>query len=152
MAGTDPRFNAAAVRDALRFAMTMGLPDTTEHQATFIWTTDKEFAQADSGNTPFNLGAVPTTTTEFEDVQVPVAVEFFSKGGDSQKTRVGEFDTARCTITVLDEDYESLFQGGRRPDRVRLKDSLYRIEFEAPPVGLFDLTVYQFFCISEDEV
>ena len=151
MAGTDSRFDAAAFRTAIRAAMNMGLPNSTEEQATFKWNTQRTFAKADAGGSPWDWETAAATTTTFVDVQIPVAVEFLSKGGDTLDTRLGEFDVARARITVLDEDFVSLTQSGRLADQVELGGDLYDVQFVEPPVGLFQVTVYTVHAQAVDE-
>lgn len=147
MAGSNSAFDATAFRTAIRSAMTMGLPGTTSERATFRWTPDKTFATADGAGKPYSWGATPTTTTTHADVQVPVAVEFSARPAGSLSTVMGEFDTSRAVITVLDEDYADIVGA----DLVLLGGNTYEIEFVGPPMGLFDVTVYQLFCLARDE-
>lgn len=151
MAGTDSRFDATAFRDAIRFAMTMGLPDTTSERATFKWNVDRTYVVPDSGGQPFNWGETPSTESAYVDVRIPVAVEFLSKGGDTQDTRIGQFDVSRVIITVLDEDFTDLTQDGVFADKVQLDDGIYDIQFVGPPIGLFEVTVYQIYAQAVDE-
>lgn len=149
MAGTDARFNAADFRTNIRFAMTMGLPNTTAERATFQWDTAKTFTKDDTGGNPFDWTASPVTTVTYPDVLIPVAVEI---GGESDdNTNVGTFDISRAVITVLDEDFELLTVNDVFCNRVLLGDNAYEIKFVAPPLGLFDVTVYQIHCLALDE-
>lgn len=151
MAGTDSRFDASAFRDAIHFAMNMGLPQDTDLRATFKWNTDETFINPDSSGSPFDLTESAASSVSFSDVQIPVAVEFLSKGGDTQDTRIGEFDVSRIIITILDDDFTELTQSGVFANQVQLDEALYDIQFVAPPVGLFEVTVYQLHCQAVDE-
>lgn len=147
---TDARaagFNAAEFRDAIKFAMNMGLPETESERATFRWNVDRTFAVADSGGVPFSKAEVPVTEVEHDDVQVDVAVEFTNVRGADITNAVGQFNTARAVITVLDEDY-ALIEGA---NMVLLGGNTYDIKFVRPPVGLFAVTVYQLDCEARDE-
>lgn len=152
MAGTDSRFDASAFRDAIHFAMTMGLPNTTSERATFHWLPEPTFHQPDASGNPFTWDSTPVTNPTFVDVLVPVAVEFKVKAaGDTLATRIGEFDTPHVVITILDTDYPSLTQNSRFADQVLLADATYNIEYVHPPIGLFDVTIYQLDAKAVDE-
>lgn len=151
MAGTtDSRaagFNAAAFRDAIRFAMNMGLPNATEERATFKWNTVRTYTTADPAGSPYDYTATPATSVAHADVAIPVAVEFSARPAGSRDTSVGQFDSSRAVITVLDEDY-ALIVGA---DQVLLGGNTYEIQFVGPPVALFDVTIYQIYCDARDE-
>lgn len=149
MAGSDVRFDAAAFRTNIRFAMTMGLPNTSAEKATFQWTVRRTFNKGDTGGQPFDWSATATATTTHPDVQIPVAVEFGDQGQDS--TNVGTFDMARAIITVLDEDFALIVIDGVMADKVLLGGNTFMIDYVAPPLGLFDVTVYQLHCKAPDE-
>jgi len=166
MAGTDSRFDATAFRDAIRFAMTMGLPDTETERATFIWNVDREFVIDDAAGSPFEWGETAAYTSTYGEVQIPVAVEFLSKGGDTQDTRLGQMDVSRIIVTILDEDFPALEQvsqghAGHFADKIRFGGPIaavtdqeyayYDIQFVGPPLGLFDVTVYQVYAQAIDE-
>lgn len=159
METNDPRqsgFNAAVVRDGLRFAMRMGLPGAVSERAVFFWNPQRTFADADATGKPYDWTAVPTSTVSKTDtpssLDIPVSFEFLSQGSDSITARIGDFDTPRIKLTVLDEEYEKITDENLGlPDGVRINGSDYEIEYWAPPVGLFGLTVYEAFCVSRDE-
>lgn len=151
MAGsTDPRaagFNAAEFRDAIKFAMHMGLPNATSERATFRWETERTWTIADSGGEPFNIHSDPASEVDHEDVLIDVAVEFANVRGADSGLSVGEFTAGRALITVLDEDLPSI-EGA---DVVLLGQNTYDIKFIRPPLGLFDVTIYQLDCEARDE-
>lgn len=150
MAGTDARFNANQFRDAIRFAMNMGLPNSTSERATFIWDTKMTFPIADSSGTPFDFSASPGSTITFSDVQIPIAVEP-SDEGDVRAIRIGEMNVPRVTITVLDEDFDQLTQNEVFANKVTFNEAIYKILYVGPPMGLFDVTVYQIYAQAIDE-
>lgn len=154
MAGTNSAFDASVFRTAIRNAMVMGLPTATEERATFKWKVRRDYEVADSNENPFNWSSTPDVTTTYPDIQVTCAVEFFSKGGDTQGTRVGELDVSRIIITLLDEEWEEVLLNGddNVPDFVQMDDAEYKVLFVGPPIGLFDVTVYQVFIQAIDEV
>lgn len=149
MAGSDPRFDADAFRTNIRFAMTMGLPNTVAERATFRWTVVRTFAKDDAAGNPYNWESTATTTVANPDVQVECAVEFGNGGTDN--TNVGTFDAGLVTITVLDEEFALLTVGNVMADKVLLGGNTYDIDFVGPPLGLFDVTVYQIYCKAPDE-
>ena len=147
---TDTRaagFNAAEFRDAIKFAMHMGLPETESERATFRWNVERTFTVSDAGGVPFEKGRTPCTEVEHADGLVDVAVEFTNIRGTEATNAVGQFNTARAVITVLDEDY-ALIEGA---NMVLLGGNTYDIKFVRPPVGLFAVTVYQLDCEARDE-
>ena len=153
MAGTsDVRaagFDASSVREALRFAMSMGLPDEEAQRVTFRWTTTNTYDLADNTGTPYDLTAVPTDVQTKDDVLIPAAVEFMSARSFSSDsgTVFGEFQTPSAVITVLDEDYVSVVGA----DQVLLGGNTYKVIYVEPPLGLFDLTVYMIHVRAVDE-
>lgn len=147
---TDPRgsnFPSAQFRDAIKFAMNMGLPNTVSERATFRWKVESTYSEADPGGTPYDLTAAPTSTDAPADVRIDCAVEFVSTTNASGGTAVGDFDVARVVLTVLDTDFV-LIDGA---DQVLLGQNIYDINFVAPPMGLFDVTIYQIYATAVDE-
>lgn len=148
---TDPAFgagfDAAGFRNAIRQTMVMGQPNAVEERATFQWTTESSYAQEDPAHNPYSWDDTPVVSTSHADVQVPVAVEFSARPAASVDTSVGQFDTSRAVITILDSDY-ALITGA---DKVLLGGNTYVIDFVAPPLGLFEVTIYQMFCSALDE-
>lgn len=147
---TDPRgsgFNAAEFRDAIRFAMNMGLPESTSERATFKWTVTRDFNVEDPGGNPYSWNSEPTEVHSRADKQVSVAVEFVSQASLASGNQVAQFDTARVILTLLDLDYAEI-EGA---DIVELGGNTYKIDFVAPPIGLFGVTVYQIYASAEDE-
>ncbi len=149
---SDPRasgFSAAEFRDNIRFAMQLGLPENESERCTFRWTVERTYATADSGGNPYDFAEEPTATVTHADVLVPAAVEFSggASGGGSNGTPVGDFHSGRATITLLDEDYAQI-EGA---DLVLLGGNTYKIKYVGPPLGLFDVTVYQLFCQAVSE-
>ena len=145
MAGSNAAFNAAAFRRAIRDTMVMGLPNTTAEKPTFKWTMVRDYLVDDPADKPYDWTATPTVTETHVDVQVPCAVEFAAKGSGSNA--IGEFDTSRVILTLLDEDYDEV----RGADQVIIGGNTYGVDFVGPPMGLFEVTVYQVYCSAVDE-
>lgn len=127
--------------------MNMGLPNATVERATFKWETVRTYTTADPAGNPYDYTATPAATVTHADVSIPVAVEFSARPAGSRDTSVGQFDASRAVITVLDEDYEQV-EGA---DIVMLGENTYEIEFVGPPLGLFDVTIYQIYADARDE-
>lgn len=140
-------FNASRFRTAIRNTMVMGMPNATSDQATFRWTTTHTYSPQDPLDDPYTWTQTPVTTTTHADVVVPVAWEFSARPSASLETVIGEFDSPRVIVTILDVDYE-LVQGA---DLIIMGGNTYVIEFVAPPLGLFDVSVFQIYCVARDE-
>lgn len=142
-----PGFDKAAFETAIRSVMVMGAPETVEERATFRWTNPKSFAVADGNGSPYDFSDTPVTETVREDVQVTCAVEFTSRSTLSGGTGVATFNTPRAVITLLKDEHD-LVEGA---NCVLLGGNTYEVDFVAPPIGLFDVTVYQWHCSAVDE-
>ncbi len=150
MASTvDPRasgFNATEFREAIRFAMNMGLPQDELQRVTFRWLEQKDFNIEDSEGLPYDFTSSPTITAAQQDVLVDAAVEFLGTSSING-TSIGGFNIPRAIVTLLDEDYD-LVEGA---DEILLGENIYTIDFVAPPMGLFEVTVWQIYCSALDE-
>ena len=147
MAGTNPAFNAAEFRTNIIATMNMGLPVDPAERATFRWRTETTFDVADPSGNPYDFTSSPVDTDAHADVQVPCAVEFVTHQTTGDGTALGAFRTPRAIITVLDTHYPDI-EGA---SEVLLGGNTYVINFVAPPVGLFDVTVYQLHCQARSE-
>lgn len=148
---SDPRaaaFKAASFRDAIRFAMTMGLPDAVDQRVTFQWSTKKTFSVPDPAGNPYSWSDTPTKVVTHDDVQVPVAVQFKARAtGSADGTPFGAVENPQLILTLLDEDYAQV-EGA---DLVVADGSTYIVDFIKPPDGLFDVTIYTIYCKAQDE-
>lgn len=144
MAGSQPGFSAAEVRTALRFAMTMGMPTDESLQGTFRFRRSDSFASADNQGDPWDWTATPVTTSQDDPVTKPIAVEFVE--GTRGQTELGQIDATKVVITILDEDFVDV----NGAIEVQFGDNIYDIDFIAPAIGLFDLTVYQIYATARD--
>lgn len=148
---TDPRgasFNSDEFRDAIRFAMNMGLPENEDERIIFKWNVVKTYDNPDPAGKPYFWNQSSDTTTTHADVSVPAAVEFFhNKSSGKAGTPFGEIDSPYIIATLLDEDYENV----RGAEIIEIDGSTYMVNFVAPPMGLFDTTIYQIFATAEDE-
>lgn len=148
---TDPRasgFDADAFRDAIRFAMNMGLPNATNERVTFKWDVVSNYTSADPSGRPYVWTDTATTRVVTDDVQIPAAVQFVARASAGEHGGpFGNIENPHVIVTILDEDY-TLVQGARK---IEFDGNLYIINFVAPPLGLFDVTIYQIYAAAEDE-
>lgn len=152
MAGTNAGFDAAGFRQAIRDTMIMGLPNTVAARPTFRWRTERAYWNPDPGGNTYDFTAVPTSETVIADLQVPCAVEFTSAGAAGDTTVVGQFDTTRIKVTLLDEEWRALLaRGGRTPDEIIHSGNTYIVEYQEPVVALFDVDVHTIHASARDE-
>lgn len=147
MAGSNAAFNPELFRSQIRSAMIMGSPTKTAEKATFFFRVTETFTRQDSSSRPYSWTAPVVSTDERDPVQVDCAVEFGRSNSETTGNTVGSFDNTRATITLLDEDFE-LVEGA---SHVTLGGNFYVIDYIAPPIGLFDVTVYQMYCRAAGE-
>lgn len=147
MAGTDPRFSATRFRDAIHFVMQMAAPQAISERATFRWNTERTYTSADPAGRPYSWDAAAASTTTHPDVQIDCVVEFAARPAGSRDTPIGEFDTSRANITVLDDDIAAIAGA----DEVILNGNTYDILFIGPAQGLFDVTLYTIYAEARDE-
>lgn len=151
-------FAEGTVRDALFNTMLMGMPESTSQRLTWYWKRDQTFVPDDPAGNPYDWTAPPVTDLPGnpaiadaggdQSLQVPYALEFSARPAGSSTTVLGEIDTSRAEITLLDTDFEKI----KTADYAVIDDSRYRIQFTAPPVGLFGLTVHTVYLEAEDSV
>lgn len=154
MAGTDASFDATQFRDAIKFAMNMGLPDDPNERATFYFRPTMRYVDQ-AGNEAINPRldqngkpldpSIRIVREHPTPVQVPVAVEFNTANVDERP--VGAFKPTRVSITVLDEHWPRVEQA----IEVELGGDRYVISYERPPVGLFEVTIHTIECFAQSE-
>lgn len=147
MVGSNPAFDPAVFRASIRSTMNMGLPVPVEERPTFRWSVKADYAIEDPASKPYNWTATPTNVETHPDVQVPCAVEFAARPAGSTETTLGQFDVSRVIVTILDEDYAQV----RGADVILVGTNTYDVDFVGPPLGLFEVTVYQIFATARDE-
>lgn len=154
MAGTNEAFDATAFRDAIEFAMTMGLPQDTNERPTFHFEPTKAYVdrngdpvvdpRVDQDGNPIDPN-IRVTTTPPDPVQIPCAVEFSTSRPDERP--VGSFKATKATITILDTHWPQVEDA----IEVSLGGDRYAISYEHPPPGLFDATVHMIECFAISE-
>ena len=147
MAGSDPRFNPVQFRDAITFAMNMGLPTDDSESATFHFRKTKQFptgTRLDQDGNPLDPNVLPVVERP-EPVKVPCAVEFSPAGLDERP--VGAFKPTKAVITILDVHWPQV----QDAIEVELGGDRYVISYTEPPIGLFEVTVYRMVCFARQE-
>lgn len=159
MKTNDPRensFSAARFRDAIDFAMSMGIPQDESHRVTFVWKGTKAYTDADTRRSPYDWTDTPSATTTATDVPlslaVPAAVEFYDAKSASGESAMGDFDIGRVRITMLDTSYAQLVDDVLGlPDECSIDGATYTVDYWMPPMGLFDVTIHTCFAAALDE-
>lgn len=151
MAGTDSRFDATEFRDAIEFAMTMGLPEDTDERPTFHFKAVRAYEdrngnpvvdpRVDQDGNPIDPN-IRVTTTPPDPVQIPCAVEFDTARPDERP--VGSFKSTKASITILDVHWPQVEDA----IEVELGGDRYAISYERPPNGLFEATVHTVECFA----
>ena len=149
-------FDEGAMRSAVLNTMLMGMPENPAERLTFVWNRDKVFSPDDPAGNPYDWTSTPVTdrpgnpglpdTGVEQTLQVPYALEFAARPSGSETTSLGEIDVSRAIATLMDGDFEKI----KTADYARIGDSRYRIQFDAPAIGLFGITVWQVFMEAED--
>ena len=151
--GASVGFSASEFRENIKFAMTMGMPGTVSEQVTFMWNRVKEYNPQDHQHRPYDF-TQPTTLDEPGNPDEPdgslvvtCAVEFTPRNSTGTENMVGAFNAPRIVITLLDDEYDLVHDA----DQVLIDGNTYDLEYTAPPIGLFDVTVYQLHATAQDE-
>lgn len=149
-------FDETGTRTALLHTMLMGMPEAVSERLTWYWRRTTVFSPDDPAGNPYDWTSAPISDTPSnpdlpdtggdQSLQVPYALEFSARPAGSATTVLGEIDTSRAVITLLDTDFEQI----KTADYAVIGDSRYRIQFSAPPIGLFGLTVWQVYLEAED--
>jgi hypothetical protein len=149
-------FDEATFRTAVLNTMLMGMPEDKSEQLTFCWRRSQTFTSHDLAGNPYDWTATPTTDLPGnpaipdkggdQALTVPYALEFTARFTGDANTSLGSIDTSRATVTLLDKDYDRI----RTADYAVIGDTRYRLLFDAPPQGLFGVTVWTLFLEAED--
>lgn len=125
--------------------MMIGLASNPQDRVTFRWSVVQTAAgPSDPSGIPYDLGSTPASVTSHPDVQVPCGVRYTA--GQIQDTPLGEFDTSRPVLTLMDVDYDSV----RGADKVVIGGTVFSVSFVAPPESLYDLTVWTIYLESDE--
>jgi hypothetical protein len=151
MAGTSTDFDAAGFVTSIRATMRMGMPQDAGERLTFHWERTQTFEAPDEAGDPYDWAADPVTDApgdvvagEDGELQVDYAIEFAA--GSDQDNVFGSFDVGKAVVTLLGEDYQKI----KSADWATIAGVRYDIEFVSPPLGLFEVTVYQMHLTAAD--
>lgn len=146
MAGSNPGFNPAEFRNAIRFVYDMAAVPVEEEQATFYGESTLVFTgSVDDDNIPFD----PTETVVRQPaigIRVPCGIEYFDSQG--QPVVFGQLTPSRVAITLLDEDYAQVKDSAY----VVIGGDKYLYRRTEPPSGLFDVGLYVMHFQAENEI
>ena len=145
MAGTNSAFDAATFRTNIKAAMRMGSPQATQDKVTFRWKAVKTFNRSDGDHNPYDWSATPVSTSQHADVQVDVAVEARTEP-TPEYLSMGEVNAQKIVLTLLDVDFSQI-DGA---NEVLWGQKLFKVDFVAPPIALFEVNVYQIYCTAVD--
>lgn len=140
-------FNSQNFRDAIISTMQMGEAQDPAQRATFHFRPEREYSSADNAGNPYDLTSTPINESTKADVQVECAIEFVPRSTMSGGTAVGQFETPRAVISLLDPEYQQI----KDATEVSLGEDLYEIDFVEPPVSLFDQTLFRLHCHAVSE-
>jgi hypothetical protein len=149
-------FDEATFRAAVLNTMLMGMPEDVTERLTFFWKRTQTFATPDLAGNPYDWTAAPTVdlpgnpklpdSGTDQGVVVPYALEFAATLAREANTVLGGIDTSRAVVTLMDKDYDKI----RTADYARIGDTRYRLLFDAPPQGLFGVTMWTLYLEAED--
>lgn len=141
-------FDIAAFRDAIGFAMNMGLPEAESERVTFIFHAQHTYENQDPAGNPYDWTApAETTEEEYREVQIPVAMEFISRVSQGRDTTMGFLLPSHVEIYIMDTHIDQV----RDADELRIDGNTYKIISWPPPVGLFGFTLYPLTAEAIDE-
>lgn len=159
---TSSAFTHHFKEDKFRYAILntflMGMPESDDDKLKWYWRRDKTYSPDDPAGNPYDWSSGPIvddpgnpgiidTPGEDQYLIVPYALEFSSRPAGSVPTILGEIDNSRAVITLLDSDYDQI----KTADYCTISSTIYRIQFDSTPFGLFGVTVWQVFLEAEDE-
>lgn len=146
MAGTNPGFDPAQFRNAIRFVYDMAAPPVDDEQATFYGPSTLVYTgSVDDEEVPFD----PETTvvsTPATGVKVPCGIEYLD--ADGQAVVFGTVTPSKVKISLLDEEYAQV--AGALYVVIGGEKYLYRRT--EPPSGLFDVGIYTMHFVAENEL
>lgn len=147
MAGSNPTFDAAGFRSALRDVMTLGLPNDPADQPTFHFPTTVSYppgTAVDEDGVALDP-SVPKSKTTLDPVKVRCAVEYFDATPD--ELPVGTFRPTKLVLTMFEDEFALV----KDAEEVVIGQDRYYLSHRPPPVGLYDVTVFQIVAYAIDE-
>lgn len=151
MAGSDASFDPGGFRSAIKATMQMGVPTDLNDRLVWHFRNITSYPTQDPALKPYDWTVAPTFDVP-SDPDLPTgehivdyALEFARS--TPQESEVGAFDATRLVVTLLDVDYEQIKQA----DYATIGRVHYDIDYTGPPMGLFEVTVYQVFLTARDQ-
>ncbi len=139
------------IRQKLREAMVLGMPDELAAKPTFIFEPNQIWDEQDREGTPFDFAVtnVPTTDTLKAPVTPICAYEFFSPLGrqGAFMTEVGEFNPTSVVFTMFESEFASVIDFDHAT--IGASDQNWFFRFWRPTYAITDLQVYQVHCQAE---
>lgn len=143
--GISADFDGVQFRNAIRFAMQMGVPPDPDKQAVFVfkptgrtyWKNDVQLVSAprlDRDGKPLDP-TVEVRRVEADTKTVDCAVEIVR--ADAEELPVGTFRQTKAVVTVLDEQYEEI----RGCIEMVFNGDRYKFGYEPEGLGLFDVGI-----------
>jgi hypothetical protein len=148
MAGTNPAFDAAAFRNGIHLAMSMGLPPDIADQPTFHFARPRTYdVPVDEEGVPYDPTAqpLPLASGLRPAVKVLCAVEYYDAFGEI--ITFGSVTPSRVVLTLHDDDFTQV-EGFTH---VELGQERYVFRHWEVPIGLFDVGVRRAWCLNENE-
>lgn len=131
----------------------MGMPPNEGDQLTWYWKREKTFDPQDRTKNPYDWTEAPATDVPGNpdepdgSLVVDYALEFSARPAGSIDVALGQMDTSRAVVTVMDDDYEKI----KTADYAMISNTIYDIDFSGPPLGLFAVGVHTLYLLARDE-
>lgn len=138
-------FSATEFRNAIFSTMQMGTPNRVEEKLIFSFDGKAEYDVVDSAGVPWDLNATAVSPgTERPDVVAVGSVSHIDRA--TTGTNLGDFDTPRAVVTMLDEEYLKV-EGA---SAVSIGGDIYDVRYVTVG-GLFGVDVFEFQCEARAE-
>lgn len=147
------QFPEQQFRDAIRASMQMGMPESDDEKLIWRWNRQKTFVPSDPRGRPYDFTKIPVTDEpgnpegDAEDDGVIIDYALTIRGQDETITSLGPINAQELTVTIFDVDWERI----KDADYAQIGDVTYDIKFEAPPYGLFAVTMHDVYLEARDE-
>lgn len=147
MGGTQPGFNAAGFRAAIRQVYLLAAPAATADQASFHFEPTVTWSgPVDGDGVPYDPSATKTVVTK-PSVTVPCGIEQVT-GSLEVPTRMGDVLQTRLKVYLLDEDHAKV-EGAAT---MTLGGETYRYHHTEPPAALFDVGFWTLVFSAENDL
>jgi len=139
MAGPDPRgrFTADKVREKLRFAVEMGLPQDPTNRPTFYFDPPEVSGPTDGNGRPWDPQTATPVSPPTPPKQVACTIEV--REGEKDETRFGPFEAQELVLGFFEDEWAEI-EGWTR---VAIDGRWYRRSYPLTVTTLFDLSFRQ---------